>query len=106
MTGPSSREPGEPEGSAKSEESGESEGTGSAQRRSQAKAYEGAFEAVAAVVIGALLGYWIDTRLDSSPWALLAGVVLGFGAMVLRLLRLGRELGMTDGGPGGGSAGD
>ena len=80
MTEPTSQEPDDP---------------GSAARRSQVKAYEGAFEAVAAVVIGALLGYWIDTQLDSSPWALVVGVALGFAAMVLRLLRLGTQLGMT-----------
>jgi F0F1-type ATP synthase assembly protein I len=64
--------------------------------RQQSKAYEGAFEAVFAVIIGAGLGYWADTQWDSSPWALIIGVVLGFAAMVLRLLKLGDELGMSD----------
>jgi len=60
--------------------------------RRQAKAYEGAFEAVAAVIIAALIGYWLDTKLESAPWALVAGTAIGFAAMVLRLFRLGREL--------------
>ena len=68
----------------------------SSERGRQARAYEGAFEAVIAVVIGAALGYWADQRFDSRPIGLFVGVVLGFGAMVLRLVRLGRQLGLTD----------
>jgi F0F1-type ATP synthase assembly protein I len=62
------------------------------ERRRQARAYEGAFEAVAAVIISALAGYWADGYFDSSPWFLLGGVVLGFAAMVIRLFRLGDEM--------------
>ena len=62
------------------------------ERRRQAKAYEGAFEAVASVIISALLGYWADGYFDSSPWLMLVGVVLGFAAMVTRLFRLGAEM--------------
>jgi F0F1-type ATP synthase assembly protein I len=69
----------------------------SGERRRQAKAYEGAFEAVIAVVIATGIGYWADQHLDSSPIGLFVGVVLGFLAMVLRLLRLGSQLGITDG---------
>jgi F0F1-type ATP synthase assembly protein I len=69
----------------------------SGERRRQAKAYEGAFEAVIAVVMATGIGYWADQRLDSSPIGLFVGVVLGFLAMVLRLVRLGRQLGITDG---------
>ena len=65
------------------------------ERRRQAKAYQGAFESVAAVVIASLIGYWTDGYFDSSPAGLLIGVALGFLAMVLRLVRLGRELNMT-----------
>ena len=60
--------------------------------RAGAAAYQGAVEAVLAVVISIAFGYWIDTRLDSSPVGLLVGAVIGFGAMVLRLVRLGRAL--------------
>ncbi len=55
-------------------------------------AYQGAFEAVMAVLVGAGAGYWIDWRWDTTPYGVLSGVVIGFAAMVLRLLRLGREL--------------
>ena len=39
----------------------------SGERRRQAKAYQGALEAVFAVVIAAGLGYWLDGRFESSP---------------------------------------
>jgi ATP synthase protein I len=55
-------------------------------------AYQGAFEAVGAVLFACGVGYWIDGRWGTSPWGLLIGVVLGFAAMVLRLVRLGKEL--------------
>ena len=45
-----------------------------------------------AVLVGAGAGYWIDWRWDTTPYGVLSGVVIGFAAMVLRLLRLGREL--------------
>lgn len=60
--------------------------------RRQGQAYSGAFEAVSAILIGALLGYWADESFETSPVGLLVGVVLGFAAFVLRLVRLGRSL--------------
>ena len=72
-------------------------------------AYQGAFEAVFAIVIGAGLGFAVDRRFGTDPWGVVIGLVLGFGGFVLRLVRLGRavqeaELGRRDdsGGPGGG----
>jgi len=56
------------------------------------EAYQGAFEAIGSVLIGVALGYWVDSRWDTSPFGLLIGVVTGFAAMVLRLIRLGKEL--------------
>lgn len=55
-------------------------------------AYQGALESVFAILIGAGLGYWADATFDSAPWGLLVGLVLGFGAFVLRLVRLVRQL--------------
>ena len=55
-------------------------------------AYQGAFESVMAVLFGAGVGYWVDGRWDTTPYGVLTGLVIGFAAMVLRLLRLGREL--------------
>ena len=56
-------------------------------------AYQGAFEAVMAVLVGAGAGYWIDSRWDTTPYGVISGVVIGFAAMVLRLLRLRHEVG-------------
>jgi ATP synthase protein I len=63
------------------------------------RAYQGAFEAVFAIVIGAGLGYAVDGRFDTEPWGVLVGLGLGFGAFVLRLVRLGREFAEVE--PGG-----
>ena len=60
--------------------------------RRQGAAYQGAFEAVVAILVAAGAGYWADTRFDSSPTGLLIGTAIGFGSFVLRLLRLGRQL--------------
>ncbi len=56
------------------------------------EAYQGAFEAVGAVLFACAVGYWIDGRWDTSPYGLSIGAVIGFAAMVLRLVRLGKEL--------------
>jgi len=55
-------------------------------------AYQGAFEAVGSVLIGCGFGYWVDSYWDTAPVGLLTGVIVGFAAMVLRLVRLGKEL--------------
>lgn len=60
--------------------------------RRQALAYQGAFESVFAIGIGAGFGYFADKYFDSSPWGVLIGVFLGFGAFILRLVRLQAQL--------------
>jgi len=55
-------------------------------------AYQGAFEAVGAVLVGCGVGFWVDGRWETSPWGVSIGAVIGFAAMVLRLVRLGQEL--------------
>jgi len=55
-------------------------------------AYEGAFEAVGAILIATGLGYWFDQRYETTPIGVLVGAGIGFGAFVLRLIRLGRRL--------------
>ena len=60
--------------------------------RAGSDAYQGAFEAVGAVLVACGFGYLADSRWDSSPWGVLIGAVVGFAAMVLRLVRLGKEL--------------
>ena len=62
------------------------------QARRQNLAYQGAFEATAAILICAGFGLWLDGRFDTSPLWLLVGIAIGFASFVLRLLRLGRQL--------------
>ncbi len=64
---------------------------GSDVRRAGA-AYQGAFEAVFAILIGGGFGFWADSAFDWSPWGLMGGLFLGFSAFVLRLVRLGRQM--------------
>ena len=64
--------------------------------RRQGLAYQGAFEAVIAVLIASGLGLWADGHFGTSPWCLLVGTIIGFGSFVLRLLRLGRRLNAPD----------
>ncbi|HVP28975.1 MAG TPA: AtpZ/AtpI family protein [Myxococcota bacterium] len=56
--------------------------------RRAASAYQGAIEAVLAVVITTGIGYWLDQRLGTAPGFLLAGLVVGFGAFFVRLWRM------------------
>ena len=58
----------------------------------QGLAYQGAFEAVIAILVGAGIGMWIDGRYDASPWGLVIGISIGFASCVIRLLRLGKRL--------------
>lgn len=59
-----------------------------AAKRSMASAYQGAIEAVVAMVVCALAGWWIDGRLGSEPIGLFVGMGIGFTAFLLRLLRI------------------
>ncbi len=63
-----------------------------ASARAGSDAYQGAFEAVGAVLVACGIGFFVDGRWDTSPWGVVVGVVIGFAAMVLRLVRLGHEL--------------
>ena len=56
--------------------------------RRQGAAYQGAVEAVFAILIGSGIGYWLDGRFDTSPRYLLIGVRLGFAAFVWMSWRL------------------
>lgn len=60
--------------------------------RNQGKAYQGAFEAIFAILIAAGIGLWVDRSFETSPWGLVIGTSIGFGSFVLRLLRLGKQL--------------
>lgn len=62
-----------------------------------ARAYEWALEAVFAIPIGAGLGYLADSQLGTGPWGVMIGLVFGFAAFVLRLMRMRNLVGPTDG---------
>jgi ATP synthase protein I len=44
-------------------------------------------EFVAAVIVGALLGYLLDHFAGTGPWGMIALLLLGFGAGVLNVMR-------------------
>ena len=46
---------------------------------------------VAAVIVGAVLGFGIDALLHSTPWALIVCLLLGFIAGVWNMVRAARE---------------
>lgn len=71
------------------DEQGSSPGAGTrGLGRRAASAYQGALEAVFAVVITAGLGYWLDARFGTAPKLLLAGLAVGFAAFFVRIWRL------------------
>ena len=57
-------------------------------RRRGIAAYQGALEAVLAIVIAAGIGYWADQRFGTQPRWLIVGTCIGFAAFVLRLFRM------------------
>ena len=56
--------------------------------KEQSATYQGALEAVLAVPIAAGFGYGFDYQFDTGPVGPLAGVGIGFGAMLLRIVRM------------------
>ncbi len=58
--------------------------------RRQGAVYQGAFEAVIALLIAGGIGAWLDGYFDTAPWLLLIGTVIGFASFTVRLIRLGR----------------
>ena len=67
---------------------------------------------VASVVVGYFVGSWIDRRLGTAPWAMIAGVLLGTAGGFIEMIRLLKEAGADEGpkrrgrkGKGGGTGG-
>lgn len=44
-------------------------------------------EFIAGIVVGVGLGWFLDRVAGTSPWGLIVGVMLGFGAAILNVLR-------------------
>lgn len=57
--------------------------------------YQGAFEAVMAILIAGFAGKLADDYFGTAPRYLLIGFAIGFASFVLRLVRLGRTLHAT-----------
>lgn len=49
------------------------------------KALEIPFQLAAAVLVGGGMGYWLDTRLGTSPWLMLFFLLAGIGAGLYRI---------------------
>jgi F0F1-type ATP synthase assembly protein I len=56
----------------------------------QAKVYNSVFEAVGAIIIAALMGWFADDYFGTKPRYLIIGVIIGFAAFVLRLMRMAK----------------
>jgi F0F1-type ATP synthase assembly protein I len=52
--------------------------------------YQGAFEAVIALLVAVFFGYWLDSYFGTTPVFLLIGFAIGFASFTVRLIRLGR----------------
>jgi len=50
-----------------------------------------ASEFSAAVIVGAFLGYGVDKFAGSAPWGMLFGLLLGFSAGVMNVVRAAKE---------------
>jgi F0F1-type ATP synthase assembly protein I len=74
----------------------DSQGAKEQETRSQGAVYQGALEAVSAILIAAGIGYWLDDIFDSAPTGLLIGAVIGFASFTVRLVRLGRYVHGSD----------
>ncbi len=59
---------------------------------SGSSAYQAVFEAVGSILLACGIGFWVDRRFETAPVGIVVGAVIGFGAFVLRLVRLGKEL--------------
>lgn len=60
-------------------------------RLNLARAYGVGFNFVAAFGVFALIGYWVDSYWDSSPWGLIGGATLGLIGGMYNLIRQSAE---------------
>ncbi|MFZ9888525.1 MAG: AtpZ/AtpI family protein [Myxococcota bacterium] len=74
------------------------------------QAQVGAMEVGLSVVVGTLLGYWVDRNYETTPWGLFVGLLLGVITAGRTLYRISKQgLGESDDGdekpPTGGAEG-
>lgn len=62
-------------------------------------------EFIAAVLVGAGLGYLIDLGLGTSPWGLLILLLMGFAAGILNVIRVVAEMNAVSPAPKGADLG-
>jgi len=67
-------------------------------RRRGIAAYQGALEAVFAIIIAIGVGYWADQHFGTGPRWMIVGTCIGFGSFVLRLWRMRKLFGDTPSG--------
>ncbi len=60
-------------------------------KRAMGAKYQGAVEAALAIPIGIGLGYLADQQWESEPVGFYFGLAVGFGAFILRLVRMRPE---------------
>jgi ATP synthase protein I len=63
------------------------EETRAAGGQASGQAFRLSSELLAGILVGTLLGWGIDRLLGTTPWALVAGIFLGFAAGVLNVAR-------------------
>ena len=44
-------------------------------------------------IIGAAVGYWLDTKLGTLPWCLVGGVLIGFVLSLVRVISVAKRTG-------------
>ncbi len=72
------------------------ENNGKANSAGIAQAMRLSSEFIAAIFVGAGLGYLVDTLAGSSPWGMIVFLFLGFGAGVLNVLRAAGKIAKTN----------
>lgn len=59
-----------------------------ASRKGYAQALKLSSEFVSAIIVGALIGYFLDRLVGTAPWGMIVFLLLGFCAGVLNVLRM------------------
>jgi F0F1-type ATP synthase assembly protein I len=49
------------------------------------------FEFIAAILLPGGLGYWLDTKWQTTPWLMLVGGVFGFGVGLYMMLKAAKQ---------------